>query len=146
MKQPAASTVALRTRGTRNGIFTLAIEGRLDSGSAGKIWREANETAARAGSKQIVLDASQIEYCDISGIALLVQLRNRQQRAGGGFEVRGLRPEFQELLDTWGAVDPARLARPPAQRKIFVEEIGESGAQRVLHEQLAHVHVARGPH
>jgi phospholipid/cholesterol/gamma-HCH transport system permease protein len=126
MKQPASSTIALRTRGTQNGVFTLAIEGRLDSGSAGKIWREANETVARAGSKQIVLDASRIDYCDVSGIALLVQLRNRQQRAGGGFEVRGLRPEFQELLDSWGSVASARSARQPARRKNLLEEIGES--------------------
>src|SRR5207245_11623570 len=103
MKQPASSTVALRSLGTRDGVFTFAIEGRLDSGSAGKIWREANETVARAASKQVMLDASRIEYCDVSGIALLVQLRNRQRRAGGAFGIRDLRPEFQEPLVALGS-------------------------------------------
>jgi phospholipid/cholesterol/gamma-HCH transport system permease protein len=126
MKQPASSTVALRSLGTRDGVFTFAIEGRLDSGSAGKIWREANETVARAASKQVTLDASRIEYCDVSGIALLVQLRNRQQRAGGTFEIRDLRPEFQELLDAWGSEDPARLEGQPTRRNNFVEEVGEA--------------------
>ena len=126
MKQPLSSTVALENRGTRDGVFTFAIVGRLDSGSAGKIWREANETVARAASKHIVLDASGIEYCDGSGIALLVQLRYRQQRAGGVFEIRGLRPEFQELLDVWGPQDLARLESPPVRRKHIVEEIGEA--------------------
>jgi phospholipid/cholesterol/gamma-HCH transport system permease protein len=126
MKQPASSTVALRSLGTRDGVFTFAIEGRLDSGSAGKIWHEANETVARAASKQVMLDASRIEYCDVSGIALLVQLRNRQQRAGGTFEIRDLRPEFRELLEDWGSVDPARLERRPTRRANFVEEIGQA--------------------
>jgi phospholipid/cholesterol/gamma-HCH transport system permease protein len=126
MKQPLSSTVALENRGTRDGVFTFAIVGRLDSGSAGKIWREANETVARAASKHIILDASGIEYCDGSGIALLVQLRYRQQRAGGVFEIRGLRPEFQELLDVWGPQDLARLESPPVRRKHIVEEVGEA--------------------
>jgi phospholipid/cholesterol/gamma-HCH transport system permease protein len=125
MKQPSSSTVSLRTRGVQDGIFSLAIEGRLDSGSTGKIWREANEAVARAASQRVVLDASRIEYCDVSGIALLVQLRNRQQRAGGTFEVRDLRPEFQELLKAWGAEGPAGLEGQPARRKNFVEELGE---------------------
>src|SRR5919108_2746443 len=126
MKQPASSTIALRTGRRQNGVFTLAIEGYLDSGTAGKIWREANEAVAGAESKQVILDATRIEYCDVSGIALFVQLRNRQHRAGGGFEVRGLRPEFQELLDTWGSITPARATRQPARRKNLLEEIGES--------------------
>ena len=126
MTQPSSSIVTLRTRGTRDGALTFAIEGRLDSGSAGKIWREANETVARAGAQQVVLDASRIEYCDGSGIALLVQLRNRQQRAGGNFEVRDLRPEFQELLDAWGSGDPGRLETQPKHRRNFIEGIGEA--------------------
>jgi phospholipid/cholesterol/gamma-HCH transport system permease protein len=129
MKQPVASTVSLQTRGTRDGVFTLAIEGRLDSATTGKIWSQANEAVARAGAKQIVLDASRIEYCDVSGIALLVQLRNRQQRAGGNFEIRDLRPEFQELLNAWGAEDPTRLERQPRRRINFVEEMGETVVQ-----------------
>jgi phospholipid/cholesterol/gamma-HCH transport system permease protein len=129
MKQPASSTLSLQTRGTRDGVFTLAIEGRLDSGSTGKIWSQANEAVARAGSKQIVLDASRIEYCDVSGVALLVQLRNRQRRAGGTFEIRDLRPEFQELLNAWGADDPTRLERQPKRRNNFVEGMGETVVQ-----------------
>jgi phospholipid/cholesterol/gamma-HCH transport system permease protein len=126
MKQMSSSTVALENRGTRDGVFTFAIVGRLDSSSTGKIWRAANEIIARAASKHIVLDASGIEYCDGSGIALLVQLRYRQQRAGGVFEIRGLRPEFQQLLESWGSADLTQLETQPTRRKNFVEEIGEA--------------------
>ena len=125
MKQPVAASVKLENRGIRDGILTIAIIGRLDSATTGKIWREATDIVARAASKHIVLDASGIEYCDGSGITLLVQLRYRQQRAGGVFEIRGLRPEFQELLDVWRDQDRARAEAPPPHRKHLIEEIGE---------------------
>jgi phospholipid/cholesterol/gamma-HCH transport system permease protein len=126
MKPVSSPTITLRSRETRDGVFSFAIEGRLDSGSAGKIWREANETVARAGTQQVILDASRIEYCDGAGIALLVELRNRQLRAGGNFEVRDLRPEFRELLDAWGSVDPGRLETQPSRRTNLIEDLGRA--------------------
>jgi phospholipid/cholesterol/gamma-HCH transport system permease protein len=86
-------------------MLTFAIEGRLDSANTGKIWRRATKLVAGAGS--VVLDASHIDYCDGSGIALLVQLRNQRRKSPGRFEIRGLRPEFQHLLEAW---DPGNLA------------------------------------
>jgi phospholipid/cholesterol/gamma-HCH transport system permease protein len=121
-----ASSVVFRDEGIRDGVYLLSIVGRLDSGTTGKIWRQATEAVAGARASVVVLDASRIDYCDGSGIALLVQLRNRQQRAGGTFEVRDLRPEFQELLDDWGSLDPARLESQPKRRANFVEEVGEA--------------------
>jgi len=71
------------------------------------------------------LDASGIEYCDGSGIALLVKLRNQVRKAGGNFEIRGLRPEFQQLMEAW---DPGSLpeveAEAPALQLNMAEEIG----------------------
>ena len=126
MKSPEPSTVSLEIQGTREGAFALAIKGRLDSRTTGKIWRQANAAVARAGSKQVVLDASGIEYCDGSGIALLIQLRHREERAGGTFEIRGLRREFAELLETWGSPDLKHAEPRPTRRKNITEEIGEA--------------------
>jgi phospholipid/cholesterol/gamma-HCH transport system permease protein len=129
MKQDSSSPVALRTGRARDGVFTFAIEGRLDSSSTGKIWRQANETVAQAASKQIILDASAIEYCDGSGIALLAQLRQRQQQAGGAFEIQGLRPEFEELLGAWGSENVALVKSRPPRPTSFIEEMGKSAVE-----------------
>lgn len=132
-KRPAVSgqraLVTLRPGESRDGVFTLAIEGRLDSSSTGKIWLQATITLAQAKAAQVVLDASRIDYCDGSGIALLVHLRECQRQSGGTFEVRGLRPEFQALLDDWAAEDVARLESKSVQRpddNNVVAEIGKA--------------------
>ncbi len=121
-----ASTAVLRPADARDGIVPLAGEGRLDSTSTGQIWRTAVETVQRMKAPVVALDASGVNYCDVSGIALLVRIRQERERAGGKLEIRGLRPELQELLDNWGSVDPRWLASPPVRRKNFIEEIGRT--------------------
>ncbi len=124
MKSPSHTPVALRGEGPRDGVFTLAITGRLDSGSTGKIWRAATEAVAGARAPSVVLDASGIDYCDGSGIALLAQLRHQQQREGGLLTIQGLRLEFQELLQGWEPGDLARAAIAQPERAPFAEEVG----------------------
>jgi phospholipid/cholesterol/gamma-HCH transport system permease protein len=113
----------LRVEETRDGMVVFAIEGRLDSANTGKIWRRATDLVGRARSA--ILNASRIEYCDGSGIALLVNLRNQARKAGGKLEIRDLRPEFQELLDAW---DPGGLpeveVEPSPGASSLAEEIG----------------------
>ena len=122
-----ASKAVLRSGETRDGVFALAVAGRLDSTSTGKIWRAAIETVQQTKAPIVALDASGVDYCDVSGIALLVRMRQEEERAGGKLEIHGLRPEFQDLLDSWGTVDPGRLASPlPRRKKSFVEEIGQA--------------------
>jgi phospholipid/cholesterol/gamma-HCH transport system permease protein len=72
----------------------------------------------------VIVDAAGIEYCDGAGIALLVQLRRLQSKAGGRLEISGLRPEFAALLDDSEA-DAIESTAPAASRKIrLTEEIG----------------------
>lgn len=134
------SSVMFRDEGIRDGVYTFAIEGRLDSSSTGKIWRQALDTVARARSRHVALDATGIEYCDGSGIALLAQIRQRQQQGGGAFEIRGLRPEFQDLLDAWQPEDLAQVESRP-ERKGFVEELGKAVVQiwRDVHSLISFI-------
>ena len=121
----AGSKAVLRPGETRDGIFTLFIAGRLDSTSTGRIWREATETLRLAQAPTHVLDASGVDYCDGSGIALLVHLRNQKERAGGKLEIRGLQPEFQELFKDADPGDPARLEKRETEEKNVPVEVGK---------------------
>jgi phospholipid/cholesterol/gamma-HCH transport system permease protein len=112
----------LRVQETREAALAFAIEGRLDATHTGKIWRKASALVDNA--RNVVVDASGVDYCDASGIALLVSLRNRVESASGSFTLRGLRPEFQQLFEAW---DPgtAPLTSPAASRSTnMAEEIG----------------------
>jgi len=120
------STVTLSTDVNKQGECTIVIGGRLDSTSTGSIWQEAVKALEQASSKRIIVDASKIDYCDGSGIGLLMELHRHQRKAGGKLEIKGLRTEFQKLMDMF---DPAEfekshIAKP--QKAKLPEEVGRA--------------------
>jgi phospholipid/cholesterol/gamma-HCH transport system permease protein len=122
----SASSVRFRTGAVRDGVFAIAIEGRLDSNTTGRIWRQATETVATAKARSVTVDASQIDYCDGSGIALFVHLRNLQRKAGGQLEIHGLRPEFQGLLEESDLGDLEQLESQRRPKTSLAEDVGRA--------------------
>jgi phospholipid/cholesterol/gamma-HCH transport system permease protein len=110
-------------------VLGVKIIGRLDSMSTGNIWRETNLELDRTSPKRVIVDASEIEYCDGSGIGFLFGLRQRQEKGGGDLEIRGLQSEFQQLLDLF---DPSEFEESPETQPrpiSFFERIGRSTCQ-----------------
>ena len=120
------SSVRLRAGAVRDGVVAIAIEGRLDSNTTGRIWRQATETVANAKARSVTVDASQIDYCDGSGIALFVHLRNLQRKAAGQLEIRGLRPEFQGLLEESDLGDLEQLESQRRPKTNLAEDVGRA--------------------
>ena len=117
-------SVSLRADVSGEGLLTLTIEGRLDSKTTGKVWREAVQILKRASATRVVVDGSGIDYCDGSGIGLFVELRRRQQQAGSELEIHGLQDEFQHLLDLF---DLSEFQGPQIEKAAgFLEEIGQT--------------------
>ncbi len=129
MESPLSNAASLRSDGPHNGILKIAILGRLDAGTTGRIWRESTRLVAAARVAVVDLDAAAINYCDGSGIALLIQLRRLQQKNAGQLEIHGLRPEFQELLDDWSQGSAEGGYRDVKVRTQLVEEIGRGAVQ-----------------
>jgi phospholipid/cholesterol/gamma-HCH transport system permease protein len=122
----SASSVRLRTGAIRDGVVAIAIEGRLDSNTTGRIWRQATETVATAKARSVTVDASQVDYCDGSGIALFVHLLNVQREAGGQLEIHGLRPEFQGLLEESDLGDLEQLESQRRPKTNLAEDVGRA--------------------
>jgi phospholipid/cholesterol/gamma-HCH transport system permease protein len=123
---PKTSSSSIHTSMIAPDILGVKIIGRLDSMSTGNIWRETNMELDRTSPKRVVVDASEIEYCDGSGIGYLFGLRQRQKKSGGDIEIRGLHEEFQQLLDLF---DPSEFEESldikPGPISFF-EKIGQS--------------------
>ena len=120
------NSATIHTALSKQGVLTIVIDGRLDSTTTGNVWRKATEALEQKHSTGIVVDVSRIEYCDGSGISLLVELHRRQKKVGRGIEIRGLRAEFQQLLDLF---DPAEfeeshIAKPKKTK--LPEEVGRA--------------------
>lgn len=107
-----------------SGARVLRFAGRLDAQSTGMLWSRAVALAGEdAGS--VVVDASGLEYCDGAGAALLTALRDRSERAGAHFALRGLRDEFRPLIELY---PPPRAAAAPkaAPRAGLVARLGRA--------------------
>ncbi|MDA2918333.1 ABC transporter permease [Desulfobacterota bacterium AH_259_B03_O07] len=109
-----------------DGSLQLNIAGRLDSNTTGKIWRQAKNEVEKNSPRNLVIDASGINYCDGAGIALLFELQLHQQKAGKEIEIRGLANEFQQLLDQFKAGEFIEAeVEVPGPSNIF-EKVGRS--------------------
>ncbi len=106
---PEGQGTSIRTEITAGEALTLSIDGRLDSTTTGRAWLSTIETLERNPSPRLIVDATKVDYCDGSGIGLLVELQRRQRKEGGECEIRGLRREFQQMLSTF---DPAEFEEP----------------------------------
>lgn len=117
--------VILRFEAPREGSFTVVFAGRLDTTTTGSVWRPASSALQKARAKSAVVDASAVDYCDGAGAALLIHLGDVQRRAGGRFEIAGLRPEFASLLDDW-TPEAAESAKHRPHHKNLTVELGEA--------------------
>jgi phospholipid/cholesterol/gamma-HCH transport system permease protein len=114
------------SRKTEGSILEIIIGGRLDSFTTSTIWRKATDTVAAAKVPTVLLDASGVDYCDGSGVALLTQMRNQQIRSGGYFEIRGLQPDLQALVEDSPLEEWAVAGQQREQAPSLIEEVGRS--------------------
>ncbi len=118
--------VTLNTEVSKDGVLTITIDGRLDSTSTGSIWQEAVKVLERTSSKRVVVDATRIDYCDGTGLGLLMDLHRHQRRAGGELEIKGLRTESQKLMDLFDPADFEKSHIEKPEKAKLTEEVGRA--------------------
>jgi phospholipid/cholesterol/gamma-HCH transport system permease protein len=102
----------------------IGIRGRLDARSREAAWSRLFTLARQARGGLLVVDASDLTWCDAGGAALLVELERRQRSDGGTVTVEGLRPQLADMLEL---VRPqsAESTKPTAEVGL-VEGLGRS--------------------
>lgn len=125
-----ATQSAGSVRGTRVGAdgLELQLSGRLDSANTGGVWRRALELLEAAPPASLRVDATDVEYCDGSGVALLWELRHRQEDRGGQFELVGLEADFRRLLNRFKSQPSVPRGTPPTAG--FVRRVGKAAGAR----------------
>jgi len=60
-----------------NGIFTVALSGRIDSGNAAEVEKEIESLLAGQSFQTLVIDADALEYISSAGLRVLLRLRKK---------------------------------------------------------------------
>jgi anti-anti-sigma factor len=85
----------------REEFEVVKVAGEIDVASSATL-RSALDDLHRSGQNKIVLDLSQVRYCDSTGIGVVAAHARRALIDGGFLRVIGLRPEVAEIFDISG--------------------------------------------
>jgi phospholipid/cholesterol/gamma-HCH transport system permease protein len=123
MVDPSGTSIKIEENET--GTLKLTVAGRLDSTTTGQVWRRAMKALTKYTPKSVVVQASGIDYCDVSGIGFLKELERRQRRQGGTLHIEGMNQKFQQIFSLFDLEALEARKEPPAVENIL-EEIGRS--------------------
>ena len=116
-------------RSSDGGTLTLIMTGRWDSDTTGKWWQRGQQILTQGKPRRLVIDASEVSYCDGAGVAFLIDLQQLQIRIGGDATIQGLQEEFRRLLDIYGDIS---INRPPGRRReplSIIEQVGKAAVE-----------------
>lgn len=96
---PARLRVEVRTADESE---ILAPVGELDHYTA-ELLRSPLDLALDEGRSRLVVDCSGLEFCDSTGLNVLLGARLRAEAAGGGVHLVGMRPAVARVFQITGA-------------------------------------------
>ena len=124
---------------SRPDQLQLTIAGRLDLTGATELWQTACELIEQHRPRKLRLMAADIDYCDGTGIGLLVELERQTLLHGGSFELQGLREEFVKLREQFELSDLTDLPSSRPEPCCLLEATGMAVVKtwRALHALVA---------
>ena len=82
---------------TREGVTVLTMKGRLAVGESNVLRQKITDVSA-AGVTNVVLDLSQLDYIDSTGLGIMVICYTSLKKQGGGMKLVNLNKRNVELL------------------------------------------------
>ena len=87
----------------RDGVAAVVTPvGELDHHTA-DLLREPLDLCLREGANKLVVDCSRLEFCDSTGLNVLLSARLKAEAAGGGVHLAGMRPTVARVFEITGA-------------------------------------------
>lgn len=95
----------------------MSLGGEIDLYTAPRLHGELDSVLAGEGPAQIVVDMSGVEFCDSTGMNVLLGAHRRAREQGGDLELAAPRPTIRKILQVTGLEtvftvldDPATVA------------------------------------
>ncbi len=80
----------------------MSVAGEIDLYTAPRLHGELATVLAGGGAVQIVVDMSGVEFCDSTGMNVLLAAQRRAQEGGGDIQLAGPRPAVRKVLQVTG--------------------------------------------
>ncbi|MFG2329306.1 STAS domain-containing protein [Streptomyces sp. NPDC048604] len=97
--RPARLRVEARTLGVSEIVKPV---GELDHHTA-DLLRTPLDDALGQGRSRLVVDCSALDFCDSTGLNVLLGARLKAEAAGGGVHLSGMRPAVSRVFEITGA-------------------------------------------
>jgi len=95
-----ATPVRMQTKSTRVGdIVVVGISGRITHGEGSAELRDMVRELVETGNKRIILNLSEVNYIDSSGLGELVKSHTTVRTKGGELKLAALNKRVQDLLE-----------------------------------------------
>lgn len=117
---------SLKTETGEDGALVLYLRGRMDSRGGGEIWLEAVTLVEEKKPSRLIIDGTEVTYCDVAGIGLLIDLKGHQEEHGGVFELRAFPDKYRHLLELFPPTVIKDMGRQERRHENLPIEVGRA--------------------
>jgi anti-anti-sigma factor len=82
-----------------NGIYLLALKGRLVFGEESSGLRTMIDNLLASGVTRIVVNLEHVNYVDSAGLGALIETHRKTKTTGGSVKLCNLRPNLRQALE-----------------------------------------------
>src|SRR5258707_3164360 len=87
------------TQREMNGIYLLALKGRLVLGEESSGLLTMIDNLLASGATRMVINLEQVNYVDSAGLGALIEMQPKTKTKGGGLKLCHLRPNLRQALE-----------------------------------------------
>src|SRR6201987_1771902 len=87
------------TQRETNGIYLLALKGRLVLGQESIGLRTMIDNLLSSGATRIVINLEQVNYVDSAGLGALIEMHRKTKAKGGSLKLCNLGPNLRQALE-----------------------------------------------
>jgi anti-sigma B factor antagonist len=103
--------VSIRSQG---GCVVMSLGGEIDLYTAPRLHGELFTLLSGDGPVQVVVDMSEVDFCDSTGMNVLLAAHRRAREQGGDLELAAPRPAVRKILQVTGLESVFTVLDDPA--------------------------------
>jgi anti-sigma B factor antagonist len=92
----------------------MSVQGEIDLYTVPKLQRELGSALASGDSVRLVVDLSGVDFCDSTGVNVLLAAHRQAREKGGDLELAAPRPAVRKILQVTGLETVFTVTDKPA--------------------------------